>query len=122
MHTSRRAFIARSIASACAVTAATQSSLASNEPDRDKQNEARRIGCLDYGLSFVCNPSPENAVRFWIESRTTVIDERTGISTDFVTEQPTPVIEEDKELCQIHHYSNPISLPAKNTLLAVGPS
>lgn len=35
---------------------------------------------------------------------------------DFVIEQPTPVIENHQEKCRINHYSNPISLPAKNTL------
>lgn len=38
---------------------------------------------------------------------------------DFVIEQPTAVVEEGQEKCQIHHYSGPISLAAKNTLLAV---
>lgn len=38
---------------------------------------------------------------------------------DFVVEQPTAVIEDDVEKCQIHHYSSPFSKPAKNTLLAV---
>lgn len=38
---------------------------------------------------------------------------------DFVIEQPTKVIEEEQEKCQIHYYSGPISLKAKNTLLAV---
>ena len=38
---------------------------------------------------------------------------------DFVIEQPTPVVENGKELCKIHHYSSPFSLPAKNTVLAV---
>lgn len=37
---------------------------------------------------------------------------------DFVIEQPTPVVEDGQERCRIHHFSNPISLPAKNTLLA----
>lgn len=36
---------------------------------------------------------------------------------DFVIEQPTPVIEDEVELCQIYHYSNPISLPAANRIL-----
>lgn len=40
---------------------------------------------------------------------------------DFVVEQPTPVIEDGKELTRIHHYSGPISLPAKNTIFAVAP-
>ena len=36
---------------------------------------------------------------------------------DFVIEQPTPVIENEAEVCKIYHYSNPISLPATNRLL-----
>ncbi len=36
--------------------------------------------CLDYGLSFICNKASFNAVRFWIESRTTVTDEEAGTS------------------------------------------
>jgi len=39
---------------------------------------------------------------------------------DFVIEQPTPVIEDGQERCKIYHYSNPFSIPAKNTVLAVG--
>jgi hypothetical protein len=38
---------------------------------------------------------------------------------DFVVEQPTLVMEGEREKCQIHHYSSPFSKPAKNTLLAV---
>jgi hypothetical protein len=38
---------------------------------------------------------------------------------DFVIEQPTPVVIDGKECRQIHHYSGPISMPAKNLLLAV---
>ena len=30
---------------------------------------------LDYGLSFITNPSPVNSVRFWVESRTRLINE-----------------------------------------------
>lgn len=41
---------------------------------------------------------------------------------DFVIEQPTPVMKHGEELCKIHHYSNPISLPAKNIVLAVEPA
>ena len=82
MHTSRRGFIARSALAACAVTAAPQTCLAAAQPS-EQPDEARPIGCLDYGLSFVCNPSPQNAVRFWIESRTTVIDDQAGVATEF---------------------------------------
>ena len=38
---------------------------------------------------------------------------------DFVIEQPTPIIEDGQERAQVFHYSNPISLPAKNSLMAV---
>lgn len=38
---------------------------------------------------------------------------------DFVIEQPTPVIEDGQERTRVFHYSNPISLPAKNSLIAV---
>ena len=38
---------------------------------------------------------------------------------DFVIEQPTPVVKDEQELCRVYHYSNPISLPAKNSVLAV---
>jgi len=38
---------------------------------------------LDYGLSFICNAAPFNAVRFWIESRTRIIDERAKTWTDY---------------------------------------
>ncbi len=39
---------------------------------------------------------------------------------DFVVEQPTPVTVEGQEKYQVHHYSSPISLPARNVLLAIG--
>ena len=45
--------------------------------------QADEHSCLDYGLSFICNPASFNAVRFWVESRTTIIDDQTGKSTLF---------------------------------------
>jgi hypothetical protein len=39
---------------------------------------------------------------------------------DFVLEQPTPVVEDGQEKCQIYHFSAPFSLPAKNVVLALG--
>ena len=38
---------------------------------------------------------------------------------DFVIEQPTPVIQEEEEVCKVYHYSNPVSFPAQNRVLAV---
>ena len=48
----------------------------------DDANEVQ-IACLDYGLSFITNSLPRNQVRFWVESRTTVIDEEAGSSMVF---------------------------------------
>lgn len=41
------------------------------------------MNCLDYGLSFLCNPASFNSVRFWVESRTTLIDEQAGTRVEF---------------------------------------
>jgi len=38
---------------------------------------------------------------------------------DFVIEQPTPVLREEQAVCEVYHYSNPVSMPAKNRVLAV---
>ena len=38
---------------------------------------------LDYGRSFICHEAPENSVRFWIESRTRILDEKRGSFTDY---------------------------------------
>ncbi len=40
---------------------------------KEKNSDSKDL-CLDYGLSFVCNKGPANAVRLWIESRTTITD------------------------------------------------
>lgn len=39
---------------------------------------------LDYGRSFVCNTASMNAVRFWVESRTRLIDAEAGTHTDYI--------------------------------------
>ncbi len=38
---------------------------------------------LDYGLSFICNTAAFNAVRFWVESRTRIIDAASGTWVDY---------------------------------------
>ena len=40
--------------------------------------EADTIECLDYDRSFICSTSSAHAVRFWIESRTTLYDDDAG--------------------------------------------
>ncbi len=44
---------------------------------------AGRTPCLDYGLSFVAGTASFNSVRFWVESRTTIVDDKAGTSTEF---------------------------------------
>src|SRR5687767_13624992 len=39
---------------------------------------------IDYGRSFIGCKWPENSVRFWVESRTRIIDERSGVEEDYV--------------------------------------
>lgn len=39
---------------------------------------------LDYGRSFVLGNGPENEVRFWVESRTRIIDQAADQSEDYV--------------------------------------
>lgn len=38
---------------------------------------------LDYGRSFICHTAPFNSVRFWVESRTRIIDDQSGVWTDY---------------------------------------
>lgn len=65
-------------------------------PDLSRRYEPR-VDCLR--LAFVAFNAPHFA--------------------DFVIEQPTPVMEEDRETARVYHYSNPISLAARNSLIAV---
>ena len=39
---------------------------------------------LDYGRSFLIGKAPENEVRFWVESRPRIIDEKSGQCEDYV--------------------------------------
>ena len=59
------------------------------------------MNVIDYGASFIHGSVPENRIRFWVESR-------------------TRIIEEGRELCEVYHYSEVKSFPAKNTLFCVG--
>jgi len=46
-------------------------------------NAAEHMRPLDYGLSYICHSAEFNSVRFWVESRTRIIDERSGTWTDY---------------------------------------
>lgn len=47
-------------------------------------NAAPALAPLDYGRSFLSGVAEWNRVRFWVESRTRVIDTRTGAHEDFL--------------------------------------
>lgn len=86
MPTNRRTFVTGGIASLAAMAASDSVSRGDGSEgcdDDDDDDTANESVCLDYGLSFLCNPSPENSVRFWIESRTTIIDDSSGSTTHF---------------------------------------
>ena len=38
---------------------------------------------LDYGRSFIIGKAPSNEVRFWVESRTRIVDEASGTSEEY---------------------------------------
>src|SRR5262245_15760671 len=88
MQTSRRRWLGSGIASllalaswhrgAAVVRAADSQTESSTSPEGNT-----RMSCLDYGLSFLCLPAAFNSVRFWVESRTTLIDDKAGTSLDF---------------------------------------
>lgn len=46
-------------------------------------SSASTLDVIDYGRSFIGGKWPENSVRFWVESRTRIIDERSGKHEDF---------------------------------------
>ncbi len=56
---------------------------AETRPVSETPDSAPAMTPLDYGLSFICNTAPANAVRFWVESRTRLIDDATGAWTDY---------------------------------------
>lgn len=71
LHSSRRQFLGASAA------ALVGGAAVADEAARDG------IACLDYGRSFICGTASFNAVRFWVESRTTISDAASGDSVDY---------------------------------------
>jgi len=59
-------------------------SLAGTTARRAEGGDAGTMTPLDYGHSFVCNTASFNAVRFWVESRTRLIDAEAGTQIDFL--------------------------------------
>jgi len=71
----RRTFIKAGALSICALPAHAETT--------DPAGKPTEMPPLDYGLSFICHTAPFNSVRFWVESRTRILDERAGTWTDF---------------------------------------
>lgn len=84
MPTSRRSFLG-GLAAICTLGVTSKMTRACDEPQVDSNASRQDDGlkCLDYGLSFICNTAEFNAVRFWIESRTIVFDDRAGTTSEF---------------------------------------
>lgn len=78
MQTNRRGFLG-----ALGTTCAWAVSRVVSAEEQPAAAAGNAEGCLDYGLSFICNTAKFNSVRFWIESRTRVIDDEAGMSWEF---------------------------------------
>lgn len=76
---------------------------------------------IDYGRSFISGTVSSNRVRFLVESRTRILDERTGKTHDYYQcascKSENTFARED--LFMEDNYSRIISLPAKNRIFAV---
>ena len=68
MNSTRRDFLAAGLAAV-----GTTASLDTVDAD-----ESDTIEGLDYGRSFICNTASSNRVRFWVESRTILYDDKAG--------------------------------------------
>lgn len=74
MTITRREVLKATALSACAMAMSGRPALAA---------EKGAMPPLDYGLSFLCCTAEFNAVRFWVESRTRIIDDDKGSLVDF---------------------------------------
>ncbi len=82
MKETRREWLKSGAGSALALSTLSVAGCGSEESQLSQESGPQMIP-LDYGRSFICHEAPENSVRFWIESRTRVLDEKTGSSTDY---------------------------------------
>lgn len=83
MKTTRRDMLKTAAISMGATVLSGAMAHAAEEGPADASDSAEFMRPLDYGLSFICNTSPVNSVRFWVESRTRVLDDTAGTVTDY---------------------------------------
>ena len=82
MTASRREFLEAGAATFCTGLALGATQVTAEDEKSDNRGSSA-IRCLDYGLSFVCGTAAFNSVRFWVESRTTIFDDKTGTATEY---------------------------------------
>lgn len=75
LKSTRRGFIKAGALSLCALSA--------HAAAQDAPGKPLEMPPLDYGLSFICHSAEFNSVRFWVESRTRIVDEAAGTWLDF---------------------------------------
>ena len=71
----RRAFLRAGLGT-LAISGTGGVAMANGEQDQNRLGDSDESACLDYGASFICGTASFNAVRFWVESRTILLDER----------------------------------------------
>ena len=52
------------------------------------------MNVIDYGLSFISGVGPANKVRFWVESRTRLMETAVGNLEAFLAGQPVNTVTE----------------------------
>ncbi len=77
---SRRTFLKTSLFAASGVLVSQALIGCANDP-RTRSEAGDSLSFIDYGQSFFCNTAEFNSVRMWIESRTIIIDTKSGTST-----------------------------------------
>lgn len=75
LRATRRGFLKAGALSVCALSTQTAA--------QEKAAVPMEMTPLDYGLSFICHGAAFNSVRFWVESRTRIMDTSSGTWTDF---------------------------------------
>ena len=84
MRATRREALQAAAGCVCGMSlAGGRSRAAENVGFAEREDAMETMRPLDYGLSFVCNTAAANAVRFWVESRTRIIDDAAGTWTDY---------------------------------------
>ena len=84
MATTRRHVLQSAVASMLGLSLSGRASALETDDAADpSKNSIAKMRPLDYGLSFICHTAAFNAVRFWVESRTRIINETAGTTTDY---------------------------------------